>query len=79
MSIAIEKTVRELALEIPAATRVFEQLGIDYCCGGNQSLYERVARPTSLSMRCSMSLDLADTRANVPQENTRGDVNRLPT
>jgi regulator of cell morphogenesis and NO signaling len=38
MSITTEKTVRELALENPAATRVFEKLGIDYCCGGNQSL-----------------------------------------
>jgi regulator of cell morphogenesis and NO signaling len=38
MSIAAEKTVRELALENPAATRIFEQLGIDYCCGGNRSL-----------------------------------------
>jgi len=24
----------------PAATRVFEKLGIDYCCGGNKSLDE---------------------------------------
>jgi len=38
MSIAAEKTVRELALENPAATRVFEKLGIDYCCGGGRSL-----------------------------------------
>ena len=28
------KTVREYALEIPEATRIFEKLGIDYCCGG---------------------------------------------
>jgi len=33
-----EKTLKELALESPAATRVFENLGLDYCCGGNQSL-----------------------------------------
>ena len=32
------KTVREYALEIPAATRIFEKLGIDYCCGGSKSL-----------------------------------------
>ena len=38
MTVATEKTVRELALERPSATRVFEKLGIDYCCGGNQSL-----------------------------------------
>ncbi len=32
------KTVRELAVEIPGATRVFENLGIDYCCGGDRTL-----------------------------------------
>ena len=32
------KTVREYAVEIPAATRIFEKLGIDYCCGGGRSL-----------------------------------------
>jgi regulator of cell morphogenesis and NO signaling len=40
MSVTTEKTVRELALENPVATRVFEKLGIDYCCGGNKSLDE---------------------------------------
>jgi regulator of cell morphogenesis and NO signaling len=40
MSITAAKTVRELALEFPNATRVFEKLGIDYCCGGNKSLGE---------------------------------------
>jgi regulator of cell morphogenesis and NO signaling len=29
-----------LALENPASTRVFEKLGIDYCCGGKKSLQE---------------------------------------
>jgi len=38
MSVTTEKTVRDLAVENPAATRVFEKLGIDYCCGGNQTL-----------------------------------------
>ena len=33
-----ELTVREIAVENPAATRVFETLGIDYCCGGKRSL-----------------------------------------
>ncbi len=33
-----EKTVRELAVKMPAATRVFEKLGIDYCCGGSRTL-----------------------------------------
>jgi regulator of cell morphogenesis and NO signaling len=38
MNIDTTKTVREMALNIPGATRVFEQLGIDYCCGGNKPL-----------------------------------------
>jgi len=43
MSLTTEKTVRELALENPHATRVFEKLGIDYCCGGNRSLEDACA------------------------------------
>jgi regulator of cell morphogenesis and NO signaling len=34
----MEKTVREIAVECPASVRVFETLGIDYCCGGRKSL-----------------------------------------
>ena len=30
------KTIREIALEAPATTRVFEDLKIDYCCGGRK-------------------------------------------
>lgn len=40
MNLTAEKTVRELALEDPAAARVFEKLGIDYCCGGKRPLKE---------------------------------------
>src|SRR5205085_4799713 len=38
MTLNTTKTVRELALEMPAATRVFERLKIDYCCGGGRTL-----------------------------------------
>src|SRR6476659_9176948 len=34
------KTVREIAMEIPGATRVFEKMGIDYCCGGATPISE---------------------------------------
>ena len=37
------KTVREIAKESTNATRVFEKLGIDYCCGGHKSLEEACA------------------------------------
>ncbi len=40
MKVDAAKTVRELAVELPQATRVFENLGIDYCCGGGKSLQE---------------------------------------
>jgi len=38
MNLDVTRTVRELAMEIPNATRAFERLGIDYCCGGSKSL-----------------------------------------
>jgi regulator of cell morphogenesis and NO signaling len=38
MVLSSTQTVRQLATEIPNATRVFEKLGIDYCCGGGKSL-----------------------------------------
>lgn len=38
MAFSSSKTVREIAVEVPSATRVFEKLGIDYCCGGGQQL-----------------------------------------
>ena len=37
---ATTQTVREIALEQPTAIRVFEQFGIDYCCGGRKPLAE---------------------------------------
>ena len=40
MSVMTEKTVRELAVENPASTLIFERLHIDYCCGGNRTLEE---------------------------------------
>ena len=33
-----QTTVREVALQMPESTRLFEKLKIDYCCGGNQPL-----------------------------------------
>jgi regulator of cell morphogenesis and NO signaling len=38
------KTVREAAVRIPNATRVFEKTKIDYCCGGDQLLGAACAR-----------------------------------
>jgi regulator of cell morphogenesis and NO signaling len=39
----IETTVGELVARRPSRSRVFEKLGIDYCCGGKQPLSEACA------------------------------------
>jgi regulator of cell morphogenesis and NO signaling len=49
MTLTATKTIRELAVEIPNATRVFEKLGIDYCCGGARSL-EDACQAANLSI-----------------------------
>ncbi|HEU4870416.1 MAG TPA: iron-sulfur cluster repair di-iron protein [Pyrinomonadaceae bacterium] len=38
-----ETTVKEVGLHMPESTRLFEQLKIDYCCGGNRPLGEACA------------------------------------
>jgi len=43
MSVMTARTVREVAVENPAATRIFEKFGIDYCCGGTQLLDQACA------------------------------------
>lgn len=52
METITEKTVREIAAEHPASLRVFESLGIDYCCGGGKLLGEAC-------MRAGVDLDRA--------------------
>ena len=44
-------TVREVAMELPQSTRLFEKLRIDYCCGGHKPLAEACA---------SAGVDVAD-------------------
>lgn len=68
MSAIAEKMVRELAVENPRATRVFEMLGIDYCCGGNQTL-EQACRGRNLSVdEVRNSLQAAEHSALASQE-----------
>ena len=38
MTINSATKVRDVALELPQSTRVFEKFNIDYCCGGDQPL-----------------------------------------
>jgi regulator of cell morphogenesis and NO signaling len=38
--ISSQMTVREVAVQVPESTRLFESLNIDYCCGGSRALNE---------------------------------------
>lgn len=37
MSFSTETSVGEIVAERPVASRLFERLGVDYCCGGDRS------------------------------------------
>lgn len=68
-----EMTVKELAVEVPGTARVFEKLGIDYCCGGNVSLKaacERARLPLS-----EVLSSLAEAQA---QPNPEADWSKAP-
>jgi regulator of cell morphogenesis and NO signaling len=67
-AIATAKTVGELAAEIPAATRIFEKLGIDYCCGGGTTLEEacRAAGWPVEQVRDSIEMAAEAARAAAP-------------
>ena len=65
------KTVGELAAENPAAARVFEKLGIDYCCHGACSLEEAchaAALPVEVAQD-ALELAFATARATSPDHN----------
>jgi regulator of cell morphogenesis and NO signaling len=64
MNIHSTNTVGELAVAIPGATRIFETLGIDYCCGGNRTLDE-VCRASNLALETVMR-SLTQTQQSLP-------------
>ena len=68
MTLDAEKTVREFAVEIPSATRVFQKHKIDFCCGGQRSL-------ASACEAAALPLEtvLDDLRAAEADRETRAD------
>lgn len=68
MSVSTERTVRDWALEHPEATRVFEKVGIDYCCGGGKSLEDACAAANLSVDELIDSLELAEEDARAKQK-----------
>jgi regulator of cell morphogenesis and NO signaling len=66
MQTITEKTVREIAVENPASIRVFETLGIDYCCGGKKSLADACSHADIDVDRLLDLLSKADLESNTP-------------
>src|SRR5262245_55974865 len=64
MNIGPNRTVRDVVLEIPGATRVFETVGIDYCCGGERSLESACATAGVTLEHVLTSLELSKMPAN---------------
>jgi regulator of cell morphogenesis and NO signaling len=55
MNITAQTSVRDVVVANPSAARVFESLGVDYCCGGDATLAEA-------STRAAVSLELLLSR-----------------
>ena len=51
-------TVRDIALQLPQSTRLFEKFKIDYCCGGNRSLDDAC---TSAGIEIDQLIEMLET------------------
>jgi len=56
--------VREIALQLPQSTRLFEKLKIDYCCGGDKPLAEACAS-VGIDVDNVMEMLAGETRSNL--------------
>lgn len=72
------KTVREIAVAMPHATRVFEKFGIDYCCGGSKTL-EQACAAANLRVDAVLQSLEAPAPAAVAQEWAAGPLTELVT
>ncbi|HKT13354.1 MAG TPA: iron-sulfur cluster repair di-iron protein [Terriglobia bacterium] len=70
MEIDGTKMVKEIVFAIPASARVFEQLGIDYCCGGDKRLDEACKAAGVQLTNLARSLEAAAHDAGAGEEST---------
>jgi len=64
MQALFNKTIREIALEAPATTRVFENFKIDYCCGGRRSIADACS---AMGLDPASLIDELDGVINAPR------------
>jgi regulator of cell morphogenesis and NO signaling len=70
------KTIREIALEAPATTRVFEKFKIDYCCGGNRSIADACAAKGIDYSQLFESIDQIVNKQNLEDASTEPERRR---
>lgn len=66
--ISPDRLVGELVVENPNRSRVFEQFGIDYCCGGRQTLAAACAKAKVDLERIAALLEENDRAGGEPSE-----------
>lgn len=72
-----EQTVRDIAINNPAAVRVFESVGIDYCCGGKRPLQEACDRAKVPMAKVLQMLGDAQPESISPEETLWTDASFL--
>jgi regulator of cell morphogenesis and NO signaling len=69
MDVSLNTPVAQLVTDRPARARIFERLGIDYCCGGDHSLAEACRKHDLDPTTVAEMLDAA-TDASGPSDTT---------
>lgn len=74
---AAERTVGQLVVERPSRARVFEQLGIDYCCGGKLPLADACRKRGLDPAMVLARLEAADAAPEQERDWTRAPLAEL--
>ena len=72
------KTIREIALEAPLTTRVFEEFKIDYCCGGRIPFAEACEKagvdPAAVMSKLENALNAPAVKDNSAESKTQTEL-----
>lgn len=65
-TVVASQSVGDLAVETPGAARVFEQMGIDFCCGGKKSLSD-ACKDKGIELKVVLQAIADQTPKNSPE------------